>query len=113
MTVLTQLQKARQKPTVYRSRPRYQHARKPQKRLPVYKSLLSLRNSLRCGAQDECKDECSDIPRPQEQKKCDRKCEQKYECDEEPGCNEDNCDDDTSTKGPPSDEEEPKKCARC
>ncbi|XP_063543229.1 uncharacterized protein LOC134751715 [Cydia strobilella] len=118
MTILTQiiispqLHKARQKPTVYRSRPRYELARKPQKRQPVYKSLLSLRNSLRCGAQDECKDECSELPKPREQKKCDKKCEQKYECDEEPRCDEDDCDGDSSTKGPPPDDDEPK-CVRC
>ncbi|XP_063370340.1 uncharacterized protein LOC134658618 [Cydia amplana] len=113
MTVLTQLSKARQNPTVYRSRPRYQLARKPQKRNPVYKSLLSLRNSLRCGARDECKDECSEISKRKEQKKCDKKCEKKYECDEEeePRCDEDDCGD-SSTKGPPPDDNEPK-CTRC
>ncbi|XP_063630446.1 uncharacterized protein LOC134801782 [Cydia splendana] len=113
MTILTQLSKARQNPTVYRSRPRYQLARKPQKRHPVYKSLLSLRNSLRCGARDECKDECDELPKPKK-KKCAKKCEKKYECDEEPKCEEsDECGPDPSTKGPLPDSEEPTKCPRC
>ncbi|XP_047999966.1 uncharacterized protein LOC125237066 [Leguminivora glycinivorella] len=109
MTILTQLQKARQAP-IRRPRPRL--IRKPQR--PVYKSLLSLRNSLRCGAQDECKNECSEIPKPKEQIKCDVKCEQKYECEEEPKCEEGNCDDgNPSTRGPPPDEQGPTGCTRC
>ncbi|XP_073965720.1 uncharacterized protein isoform X2 [Choristoneura fumiferana] len=96
-------------------------------RSPIYRSLLSLRNRLQCGARNECEDECSQNYKGAKENKCIIKCEVNFECEEPTtpkncdtcaidyeACDDstNQCDDQGSTKGELEITEKPE-CTRC